>query len=251
MEHLSFSDLSNLVKKLSINSTKSTVKYDYGSIDSKLTLLSNQFFYIVNFPQFNIDFISSSAQHILGINPDTFTLKHFFALIHPHDLPTVLLASKKLIEFLLLNLKSLKTKQIIASFDFRLKTSKGNFIRVLNQNELISKVDNNSSCSTIATYTDITQFKSSEKIEFEFINYGSAIDFVFPDEELRNIGLLFTSREREILSLLAHGNNSDEIGEKLCISKHTVDTHRRHMLSKSHLCNTPELVAFAFNNHLF
>ena len=42
-----------------------------------------------------------------------------------------------------------------------------------------------------------------------------------------------TSREKEILQLVAKGKTSKEIGELLHISKHTVDTHRRKILEKT------------------
>lgn len=41
-----------------------------------------------------------------------------------------------------------------------------------------------------------------------------------------------TAREREIIELVAEGQTSREIGEKLNISKHTVDTHRRKIGGK-------------------
>jgi len=116
---------------------------------------------------------------------------------------------------------------------------------------MISKNLTEETCKTITLHSDITHYKTNQRIKFDLINYGESIDFTFPDEELNNMAMFFTPREREILSLLVTGKNSNEIGKELYISKHTVDTHRRHMLTKTHLCNTAELVAFAVNNRLF
>ncbi|ADD67933.1 two component transcriptional regulator, LuxR family [Denitrovibrio acetiphilus DSM 12809] len=55
-----------------------------------------------------------------------------------------------------------------------------------------------------------------------------------------------TSRECEILKLIASGKTSREIGEMLCISKNTVDTHRNKMLQKLNLANSASLVHYAF-----
>ena len=41
-----------------------------------------------------------------------------------------------------------------------------------------------------------------------------------------------TRREKEILKLVAKGQTSREIGDRLFISKHTVDTHRRNIIEK-------------------
>ncbi|MEX0966006.1 MAG: helix-turn-helix transcriptional regulator [Bacteroidia bacterium] len=52
-----------------------------------------------------------------------------------------------------------------------------------------------------------------------------------PEELLRKLQTL-TFREKEILSMVATGRKSSEIAVELFISKHTVDTHRRHIISK-------------------
>jgi DNA-binding NarL/FixJ family response regulator len=54
-----------------------------------------------------------------------------------------------------------------------------------------------------------------------------------------------TKREREILKLVAEGFKSKEIADYLCISVHTVETHRAALMKKLNLHNTAALVAFA------
>jgi len=60
----------------------------------------------------------------------------------------------------------------------------------------------------------------------------------------------FTKREIEIINLICKGMRSKEIGEKLSISHHTVDTHRRKILEKSECHNAVELMMYATKNHL-
>ncbi|MEM9823932.1 MAG: response regulator transcription factor [Bacteroidota bacterium] len=54
-----------------------------------------------------------------------------------------------------------------------------------------------------------------------------------------------TKRETEIIKLLADGLTTAEIAEQLFISPTTVETHRRNLLSKLELKNTPLLVRYA------
>jgi len=61
---------------------------------------------------------------------------------------------------------------------------------------------------------------------------------------------LLTSRELEIVRALAQGNNSKQIGDLLNISRHTVDTHRRTILSKTNTKNTAELITYAVKGRL-
>lgn len=56
---------------------------------------------------------------------------------------------------------------------------------------------------------------------------------------------LLSKREIEILRLIADGLNSIQISNKLCVSSHTVNTHRKNMLRKTNSQNTAELLAFA------
>jgi len=53
-----------------------------------------------------------------------------------------------------------------------------------------------------------------------------------------------TSREQELLPLLADGLQSWEIAERLSIAKVTVDHHRRNILAKLGLRSTVELAAY-------
>jgi two-component system response regulator NreC len=56
---------------------------------------------------------------------------------------------------------------------------------------------------------------------------------------------LLTSREREILQLLAEGKTNKEVASALNISPYTVETHRSHILQKLNLHNSAELVLYA------
>lgn len=56
---------------------------------------------------------------------------------------------------------------------------------------------------------------------------------------------LLTSREREILQLLAEGKTNKDVATALNISLYTVETHRSHILQKLSLHNSAELVLYA------
>jgi DNA-binding NarL/FixJ family response regulator len=56
---------------------------------------------------------------------------------------------------------------------------------------------------------------------------------------------LLTSREREILQLLAEGKANKEVATTLNISPYTVETHRKHILEKLNLHNPAELILYA------
>lgn len=59
-----------------------------------------------------------------------------------------------------------------------------------------------------------------------------------------------SDRELEVLECIASGLTTHEIGEKLFISKNTVETHRKNLLYKLKARNTAELVNNAYKQRL-
>ena len=56
---------------------------------------------------------------------------------------------------------------------------------------------------------------------------------------------ILTTREREILQLIAEGNSSKKIAELLFISPKTVETHRTHIMDKLNIHNRTGLIKYA------
>jgi len=61
---------------------------------------------------------------------------------------------------------------------------------------------------------------------------------------------VLTSREREVLQLLAEGKTTKEISTALCLSTKTVETHRRQMMEKLNIYNVANLIKFAIHTGL-
>ncbi len=61
---------------------------------------------------------------------------------------------------------------------------------------------------------------------------------------------LLTSREREVLQMIAEGKTNKEIATVLNLSVYTVDAHRGRIMEKLNLHSTTELVKFAIRNGL-
>jgi DNA-binding NarL/FixJ family response regulator len=68
--------------------------------------------------------------------------------------------------------------------------------------------------------------------------------------QLQNRGMedsyeLLTTREREVLQLLAEGKSNKDVASILNLSLYTVETHRGNILQKLGLHGTPELMLYA------
>ncbi len=60
----------------------------------------------------------------------------------------------------------------------------------------------------------------------------------------------WSKREIEILQLIVKEYTNEEIAEKLCIAKRTVDNHRVNLMQRAAVRNTAGLICYAFRNGL-
>jgi DNA-binding NarL/FixJ family response regulator len=97
---------------------------------------------------------------------------------------------------------------------------------------------------SLARHKPFFTSKAKRVIQNEFIREGK---FTNISTVLRNP---LSSREREIVQLLAEGKNSREVSLSLGISVKTVETHRANIMRKLEIHNVSELVRYAVRNQL-
>ena len=66
----------------------------------------------------------------------------------------------------------------------------------------------------------------------------------------RQNGLRLTSRQKQILQLLAEGRSSREVAVALNISVKTAETHRANIMRRLDCHSVTELVRYAIRNHI-
>lgn len=59
-----------------------------------------------------------------------------------------------------------------------------------------------------------------------------------------------SEREKEVIRLIGDGLSIKEIGDKLCISPRTVETHKKNLLEKLELDNTVALVKYGIKHRI-
>lgn len=116
----------------------------------------------------------------------------------------------------------------------------------------------NFSNTTFFTYQDVDAVISknvSENVIFEMMktinNHKKyyCIDFLQKNilkQKTKNL----SARELEILKQIAHGQDSNEIANKLYISIHTFRTHRKNIMKKTGIHSTSELIIYAIKEKL-
>lgn len=210
--------------------------------------VGSYYYFVFNLSTAQFEFMSEHIKDVLGYEK-SIGIQELFGKIHPQDLPYFLSFENKVIEFFN-SLDEEIFKDYKVQYDFRIKKSDGDYIRILHQVAVIESEDRTKSIlKTFVMHTDITHLKEKGKPKLSFIGLEGQPSYI--DVEVVNITKpfdeMFTKREHELLFFICKGLNRVQIAEILGISKHTVDTHRRAIMKKSQTKSIAELVAKTMN----
>jgi len=119
--------------------------------------------------------------------------------------------------------------------------------RVLEAGALGYLLKNTNKSELISAIKAVSQKKTfySEAIKQAIIkcaNDEKKKDFIYEEQ--------LTKREVEVIKLIASEYTTQEIADELCISPHTVESHRKNTLRKTHSRNIAGLIKYAINNKL-
>ena len=127
-------------------------------------------------------------------------------------------------------------------FQIRMLNAQNHYVNVISRHQVIEK-DKNGKAWMIMGMIDISpDQRPSEKIKRTVLNRKTGKIFTsLPIPEERKL----TKREKEILLFIRQGFLSKEIADKLNISIHTVNNHRKNILEKLHVDNAMEALNVA------
>ena len=141
-------------------------------------------------------------------------------------------------------------KQLIHTIEYRMKRANSDIINVQRNTSILNIDKQNYPSITVSLVTDITCLcTSSFRPKSVFYNPYTKEKHYFKTKEIQN-DFTISKREVEVLKLLCEGLSSKQIAEKLFISKHTVDGHRRMLLKKTQMTTTTELISFSYKHQL-
>ncbi|MBF9255686.1 PAS domain-containing protein [Pontibacter sp. 172403-2] len=208
--------------------------------------IGEYYYFILDVRAFAFDMVSEEVTSVLGYAHEEVDLPLILSIIHPEDQRWFLSCEKKVGEFFSgLTLEQIPNYKV--RYDYRIRKKKGDYIRILQQVVTIQFDEHGHVLRTLGIHTDISHLKQEGLPVLSFIGLNGEPSFInVTVEEVRfPTHTLLSARERDVLLLLVQGYNSEEIGEKLFISKSTVQTHRKNMLLKTGCKSTPALVSFA------
>ena len=220
-----------------------------------ISLLTNCSFVIFDHVTPKYAYVDESITKINGFDKESFCLRgwEFFAneVVVPDYLDFAINSHRIIFEYLYslpLNLRN----QVIFSKDYLCYNSKGKIHRILQKGMVLQSDAKGNIQLTLHLIENISHLKklhsanliiTGPKEEHQLYFYNDNTDI------LTHYGNL-SKREIGLLRLLALGMETKEIATKLNISPHTVDTHRRNILSKLNCVDTTALVSYSKMVHI-
>lgn len=212
--------------------------------------VGDYYFYIFNVANVEIEFVSDQLGSVLGIEKEQFTPRFVFDIMHPSDRQRFLDNERYVTDFFT-KLQPEKVFSYKVSYDYRLKDKDGKYRWIHQQVITIQSAAEGAVVRTLGVHTDITHIKMSQQpMLLTFTGMDGEAGFSVPcDQNFRQ--MIFSDREKEIIALIYAGLSSEQIAEKLFISIHTVNSHRKRILKKTSCTGWNEFLAKAVENGWF
>jgi hypothetical protein len=196
---------------------------------------NNQFFHVANLIQAKITWASKRCEQMIGIEPGELDAYHFMEATHPDDLEKHTLGRSKMFNTANDLFKAKKGRALL-SINIRIRNSQGEYPDLLFQLYFMYS-EKFKTVFLLQIHTDISSFKK-RKYGYHYYVGTDFSNFRFSDEKLLNLGNPLSDHEFEIVKLIESGLSSEQIAEKIFLSVHTVNTHRRNILQK---CGKPTM----------
>lgn len=222
----------------------------------KFLPFSSTFFCITNTQDLTFEFISKNLNACLGIDPlemQTKGMRYFWSRIHPDDIEGWLATLNKLMEFTLSEIPEHKRELANYTWNFRFKNADNVYVNVVQNTTPLAFDTEGKPIIGLAHYTVLDpKIKMELTATAKLLNENNEYETVYFNnfsQKLLESGV--SNRERDVIRLLLLDHSSKVISEKLNISPHTVDTHRRNILKKFKVSSTGELVGMLKINQHF
>jgi len=202
-------------------------------------------------------YLSPQFEKITGYAAETFKaggVDFWFSVIHPADMQGVVNAIAKAHDELA-SARTLPTEPL--QLEYRIKSGAGKLVWIRELKAIVSHRKGVKDC-ILGCLCDISAEKAAEQSRLDqLLQNGKEINGLLElaaayqlDEHGKrrvknSVANSISTREKQVLQLVASGCSSKQIADRLTISENTVETHRRHLLEKFQVNNSTALVKAA------
>lgn len=214
---------------------------------------NSTFYCITNTVHQNFEYISKNFTACTGLPRDKMMnegMDYFWTLFHPEDIQLWIQSLKELMLFTMTELTDKQRKKMSYTWNYRLKNANQEYINIIQNTTPLQFDETNKPIIGLAHYTVL---HGAPKMDIcataKYLNDNNEYETLFYQNiSTSNLLGLISNRERDIVRLIITRNTSEIIADKLNISVHTVNTHRRNILKKLNLSSTFELIDYFKNN---
>ena len=237
-------ELMEFLKKLPGDKKKCPEKFTPCDIQGfeQVMNVGTQFLYVSDLLREEIVYVSPTIRHITGYDANEVSLEMIYETIHPADRREAVEATIDALNAVL-DMETIEPGKITSHVNFRFRKKDGSYIMVLRQTSVLKVDEEGHMVQSLAIITDIDHLSKGLGVEGRMVENETGR--VMYHKKYYEEDCPFSSREREVVEMIARGNNSKEIASQLHISHNTVLTHRRNILSKAELRNTAELLIYS------
>ena len=162
--------------------------------------------------------------------------------IHADDIQLLLQNAVMAIKYAFSNKENIRNYTFVA--DYRICNTSGKYIRVIEQQSVLEQ-DKIGNAWLILSVLDLSPDQNPLKSVNCAVFSKQDNNFLSIHTLSEKVNVRLSPREIEILRLIKDGQLSKEISHRLCISVHTVNTHRQRILEKLDVNNSMEAVKYA------
>jgi DNA-binding CsgD family transcriptional regulator len=210
-----------------------------------IPILNTQCLYIYDFPRNEIVYCRNA--NLLGFSDEEFAIEHA-ANYHPDDKILVNTVTQSSIKHGV-EKNVMDHHNCCLELTFRIKRKDGTYAQVLKQTTIYHLDDKQRMSTNITILSDISFIQTPGYVNWSF-KLNNLNSEYFENKICGDIKNLFSKKELELIPFFIKGTSSKEIADHFFISKHTVDTHRRNIKSKSGCKNMYDLLTFSSRNKL-
>lgn len=180
-------------------------------------------------------YVNPSFEFLTGHSTNAFDINFLIEMIHPEDLNYFLECEDKNLQFTN-KLSFSEHFKYTFSYTYRIQTIDGNYIRIMQECQALEVNQSGHLTKTLVIHKRVEDRTEKNSNDLRIFDKSQGI---YIDTENR---YNLSKRELEILNLIKIGMNSQQVSEKLNISKNTILTHRKNILNKTSSKSFIELV---------
>jgi DNA-binding CsgD family transcriptional regulator len=214
------------------------------------------FFIVTNTTKQVYEFVSKNFEFTLGLDREKMTtigVPYWFSHFHPDDLPIWMKALEELMIFTMSEVKKEDRSKLSYTWNYRVRNSRGEYLNTLEHQSPTYFDEHGKPIIGVAHNSIVGKGEARPIIAVaKMLNNNNEYETIYyKNHSQKLLAQSLSNREQDVIRLLALNNTSKQIGEKLFVSSHTVDGHRRNILKKLNFDSTQELIQYCIQNQLF